>query len=50
MLTGGWDRIWGAYLCAIQGHLVRGVGTGTGTGDIVWANYCERCGAKVGQG
>ena len=38
---------WLAYLCSIQGHIIEGMGTGTGTADIVWADHCKRCGAKV---
>ena len=38
---------WLAYLCSLLGHQREGIGWGTGADQIVWANYCSRCGAKL---
>jgi hypothetical protein len=39
---------WLAYICAVQGHVVTGIGNGTAPSSIVWATYCSRCGASIG--
>jgi len=36
---------WAAYLCALYGHVVNGVGTSNTT--IVYSTTCARCGAQV---
>lgn len=33
--------------CSTMGHVLTGVGTGTGVEDVVWNRHCDRCGAAL---